>query len=92
MQKLSVERNIIITSLQEIISRLQLLKLKYLDLNLNQIDWEEDWVRRQGYEIVRKHRDKKMVNDKVIKVRSVDIGIDEDLQIKVMSTEDMYKH
>ena len=56
------------------------------------MDWDEDWVRRQGYEIVRKHRDRKMVNDEVVKVRSVDIGIDEDLQIKLMSTDDMYKH
>lgn len=33
-----------------------------------------------------------MINEKVVRVRSVDIGIDEDLQIKLMSTEDMFKH
>ena len=71
---------------------MQLLSLKYLDLNLNQIDWDEDWVKRQGYEIVRKHRERKMINEKVVKVKSVDIGIDEDLQIKLMCTEDLYKH
>jgi hypothetical protein len=32
-----------------------------------------------------------MVHEKVVKVHSVDVGIDEDLQIKVMCTEDMFK-
>ena len=48
---MNLERNIILTSLPEIISRLQLLNLKSLNLNLNQIEWSEDWVRRQGYKI-----------------------------------------
>ena len=52
LQSLNLERNIILTSLPEIISRLQLLRLVTLNLNLNQIEWSEDWVRRQGYKVM----------------------------------------
>ena len=48
-------------TLPEIMCRLNLLALKYLDLNMNQIEWDEDWVRKQGYVIIRKHRDKRVV-------------------------------
>lgn len=46
LEQLIVEHNIIISSLSEILSRLQLVKLQLLDLNMNQIDWTEDWIRR----------------------------------------------
>jgi hypothetical protein len=65
--------------------------IEYLDLNLNQIEWDEDEVREKGWKIVRKVREKKQVNERYVKVRAVEIAIDEDLVIKVMSPEDMFK-
>lgn len=81
----------IINSLLSIISRLQLPVLQYLDLNLNQIEWDEDEIKSRGYKIVRKLREKKEVAERWVKVRSVEIAIDVDLIIKVMSPEDLYK-
>lgn len=92
LQKLSVERNIIVTSLPEIVKKLNLLSLKYLDLNLNQIEWEEDWLRRQGFHIVRKYRERKFLGEKEVKVKSVDIAIDDDLYVRVMNTDEIYKY
>jgi len=65
--------------------------LEYLDLNLNQIEWDEDEMKAKDYRIVRKVREKKQVNDRMVKVRAVEIAIDEDLIIKVMAPEDLYK-
>jgi Leucine-rich repeat (LRR) protein len=84
LQELILEHNIIIASLQEVMSKLQLIKLKVLDLNLNQIDWTEEYIRRQSFKIACKHREKKMVNDQEVKVKAFDIQIDDDLKIKVM--------
>ena len=91
LKKLSVERNLVINSLVSIVSRLQLPSLEYLDLNLNQIEWDEDDMVSRGYKILRKIREKKEVGDRWVKVRSVEIQIDVDLIIKVMSPEDLYK-
>lgn len=91
IEKMSLERNLIITSLMTIISRLQLPKIQYLDLNLNQIEWEEDELRNYNYKVVRKIREKKQIGDKILKIRSVEILLAEDLIIKVMSPEDLYK-
>jgi hypothetical protein len=65
--------------------------LEYLDLNLNQVEWDEDEVRERGWKVVRKVREKKQVNHRFVKVRAVEIAIDEDLVIKVMSAEDLFK-
>ena len=65
--------------------------IEYLDLNLNQIEWDEDEVRAKDYKIVRKLREKKQVNERYVKVRAVEIALDTDLIIKVMSPEDLYK-
>ena len=86
-----MERNLVINSLVSIVSRLQLPSLEYLDLNLNQIEWDEDDMVSRGYKILRKIREKKEVGDRWVKVRSVEIQIDVDLIIKVMSPEDLYK-
>ena len=59
LKKMSLERNLVINSLQSIISRLQLPVIEYLDLNLNQVEWDEDDVRDKGWKIVRKLREKK---------------------------------
>lgn len=75
----------------QIISRLQLPKIKYIDLNLNQIEWEEDEVRACQYKILKKIREKKLVGDKMTKVRSCEIALTDDLTIKVMSSDDLYK-
>jgi hypothetical protein len=91
LKKLSLERNLVINSLLSIIGRLQLPLLQYLDLNLNQIEWDEDEVKSRGYKVVRKLREKKEVADRWVKVRSVEIAIDVDLIIKVMSPEDLFK-
>ena len=91
IEKMSLERNLIITPLMSIISRLQLPKIQYLDLNFNQIEWEEDELRNYNYKVVRKIREKKHIGDRVIKIRSVEILLAEDLIIKVMSPEDLYK-
>ena len=48
-------------------------------------------MREKGWKIVRKVREKKQVNERYVKVRAVEIAIDEDLVIKVMSPEDMFK-
>ena len=91
LKKMSLERNLVINSFFSIISRLQLPVIEYLDLNLNQIEWDEDEVKSKGYRIVRKLREKKQVNDRYVKVRAVEIALDSDLIIKVMSPEDLYK-
>jgi hypothetical protein len=91
IQKMSLERNLIITSLMTIISRLQLPKITYLDLNFNQIDWEEDELRNYNYKVIRKIREKKQVGDRLMKIRSVEILLADDLIVKVMSPEDLYK-
>ena len=62
-----------------------------MDLNLNQIEWDEDEVKAKDYRIVRKLREKKQVNERYVKVRAVEIALDTDLIIKVMSPEDLYK-
>ena len=91
MKKLILERNLIINSLLSILSRLQLPVLQYLDLNLNQIEWDEDEITARGYKIIRKLREKKEVADRLVKVRSVEIQFDVDLVIKVMSPDDLFK-
>ena len=90
LRHLLLEHNIIITNMQDLISRLQLVKLERLDLNLNQIDWTEEWIRRQGFKIVQTYREKKFVQDREVKVKSFDIEIDETLKIKVMCNDQMY--
>ncbi|CDW75764.1 UNKNOWN [Stylonychia lemnae] len=85
LERMTLERNLIISSLMQIISRLQLPKIQYIDLNLNQIEWEEDEIRSYHYKIVRKIREKKLVGDKVQKIRSVEIALTEDLTIKSKS-------
>ena len=89
--RLVVERNLIINSLLSIISRLQLPRLQYLDLNLNQIEWDEDEMTSRGYKIIKKLREKKEVADRWVKVRSVEIALYVDLIVKVMSPEDLFK-
>eukprot|EP00347_Sterkiella_histriomuscorum_P003974 403362225 len=91
LERMTLERNLIISSFMQIVSRLQLPKIRYLDLNLNQIEWEEDDLRSHHYKIVRKVREKKLVGDKIQKIRSVEIAVTEDLTMKVMSCEDLYK-
>ena len=91
LKKLSVERNLIINSLMAIISRIQLPALEYLDLNLNQVEWDEEEVGQREYKVMKKVREKKQINERMVKVRSVEISIDEDLVIKVMAPEDLYK-
>ncbi len=59
IERMSLERNLVITSLMTIVSRLQLPKITYLDLNFNQIEWEEEELRNYNYKIVRKIREKK---------------------------------
>jgi hypothetical protein len=58
---------------------------------LNQVEWEEDELKNAHYKIIRKIREKKQINEKVMKVRSVEIALTDDLIIKVMSNEDLYK-
>ena len=91
LKKMSLERNLVINSLMSIINRLQLPAIEYLDLNLNQIEWDEDEMRSRDYKIVRKVREKKQVNDRYVKVRAVEIAMDVDLIIKVMDPADLYK-
>lgn len=74
-----------------IISRIQLPKITYIDLNFNQIDWDEDELRNFNYKVIRKIREKKQVGDKVMKIRAVEILLTDDLIMKVMSPEDLYK-
>ena len=88
---MSLERNLVINSFISIIGRLQLPVIEYLDLNLNQIEWDEDEIKAKNYRIVRKLREKKQVNERYVKVRAVEIALDSDLIIKVMSPEDLYK-
>lgn len=59
LEKMSLERNLIITSLMTVISRLQLPRIQYLDLNFNQIEWEEEELRHYNYKLLRKIREKK---------------------------------
>jgi hypothetical protein len=88
---MSLESNLIICSLTQIISRLQLPRIQYLDLNLNQIEWDEEEMKGNQYKILRKIREKKQVGDKMKKVRSVEISLTDDLILKVMASEDLYK-
>lgn len=62
-----------------------------MDLNLNQIEWDEDEMTSRGYKIIKKLREKKEVADRWVKVRSVEIALDVDLIVKVMSPEDLFK-
>lgn len=91
LEVLILERNIIVSSLMQIVSRLQLPNIRYMDLNLNQIEWEEDEVRNNHFKIVRKIREKKNINEKISKIRSVEIALTRELIIKVMSPEDLFK-
>jgi hypothetical protein len=59
-------------------------RINYIDLNLNQIEWEEDEI-KPPYKIIRKYREKKMLGDKVRKIRSVDLQLCDKLIIKIMS-------
>ena len=52
---------------------------------------DEDEIKAKDYKIVRKLREKKQVNERYVKVRAVEIALDSDLIIKVMSPEDLYK-
>ena len=62
-----------------------------MDLNLNQVEWDEEEVLGREYKIMKKLREKKQINDRMVKVRSCEIAVDVDLVIKVMSPEDLYK-
>mgnify|MGYP000276228455 CR=1 FL=1 len=62
-----------------------------MDLNLNSIEWDDDDIKSHNYKIVRKLREKKQVNEKIVKIRSVEIAMTEDLIIKVMAGEELYK-
>ncbi len=48
-------------------------------------------MRNYNYKIVRKIRERKQIGDKIMKIRSVEILLADDLIIKVMSPEDLYK-
>ncbi len=91
LESLNLERNLIIHSLLTIISRLQLPIIKFLDLNLNQIEWEEEELKKYHYKVIKKIREKKKVGDKILKVRSNEVQVDSDLIIKVMAPEELYK-
>lgn len=91
LERMSLERNLIISSLMQVISRLQLPRIQYIDLNLNQIEWEEDEMKNNHYKILRKVREKKQVGDRVMKIRAVEIALTDDLIIKVMAGEDLFK-
>ena len=73
LRKLSLERNIIQNSLTAITNRCQLSKLEYLDLNLNQIQWDE----HPGVKVVRRICEKKRALDAdengSIKVQAVEL-------------------
>ena len=78
---------------------------------MNQIDWDEQQLRSQGFRIVRKWREKKKIrtgnggeyvvgggsgvgssSEQVIKIKGVEIGLDEDLIVKVMNKDYLYKY
>jgi hypothetical protein len=60
-------------------------------LNLNQIEWEEEELKKYHYKVIKKIREKKKVGDKILKVRSNEVQVDSDLIIKVMAPEELYK-
>ena len=101
IKKVILERNVIVSSLPQIIKHLHknrgsgsLAALIYLDLNLNQVNWQDEYVHKQGYKVVKKFCEKKMVNDcnKIAKIRSQEISLGTgEVVIKLMDSQDMYK-
>ena len=119
LEQLRAEGNKIMASLPQIVARMQLPALRYIDLNMNQIDWDEKSaefkeeydqpirVKMQqfssmstfrstktiqgGWKVIKRLKERRAISDEEeIKVRSVEIAINESLTIKVMCSKDLY--
>lgn len=73
LKQLGVERNLVTLGLQELVGHVKLFSLKYLDVNLNQVEWDDSCLKKMGYTEVDRFKQKKLVGDKIVSVTAVEI-------------------